>query len=392
MVVQVGIALVLLVCSGLMIRTFQALSHVDPGFVHPEQVQMVHLEVSGPDAERTTRMQQAIADGIASVSGVRSLAFADISPLADNTGNDTVLTVEGRSYAPGEARPLRRFAFISPGLFKTLGTPLLAGRDLTWTDLHDRRMVALVSATLARQEWGLPSEALHKRVRASPGDPWREIVGVVGDLHDDGMSQPPPPIVYFPAVMDRFWGAATVSFGSCTFLIRSSRAGSEGLVREIEKAVWQINPDLPVAQVRTLEDAYRQSLGRTSFTLAMLAIAGAMGLVLGFIGLYGVIAYSVALRTREIGIRIALGAQASTLHRMFVRDGLVLTLTGIVIGLATAAAVTRLMSSVLFGVSPVDPLTYAAVASGVSGVALVATYLPARRATLGNPIEALRQT
>ena len=390
-VAQVAIALTLLVCSGLMIRTFRALTNVDPGFVDPGNVQMVDLQVSAPDAERTARLQHAIVDRIGAIPGVESVGFADISPLADNTGNDTVLMVDGPSAAQGERRPLRRFAFVSPGLFKTLGTPLLVGRDLSWTDLHERNMVAVVSAALARQEWGVPEEALQKRVRASPSDPWREIVGVVGDLHDNGIGQPVPAIVYFPAVMDRFWGAPTVSFGSSTYVIRSSRTGSESLVREIEEAVWQIDPNLPVAEIRTLEDAYRQSLGRTSFTLAMLLLAGAMGLALGFIGLYGVMAYAVALRKREIGIRIALGAQTRTLHRMFIREGLALSALGIIIGLATATAVTKMMSSLLFGVHPMDPLTYAAVASGVLGVALVASCLPARRATFGNPIEALRQ-
>jgi putative ABC transport system permease protein len=390
-VAQIAIAMILLVCSGLMIRTFQALSHVDPGFAGPEQVQMVHLDASGPDAERTARLQHAIVDRIAAIPDVKAVAFADISPLADNTGNDTVLIVDGRTYAEGEPKPLRRFAFISPRFFETLGTPLLAGRDLTWTDLHDRRMVAVVSATFARQEWGVPEQALHKRVRASPADPWREIVGVVGDLHDNGMSQPPPALVYFPAVMDRFWGAPTVSFGSSTFVIRSGRAGSDTFVREIEQAVWQISGDLPVAQIRTLGEVYRRSLSRTSFTLAMLAIAGAMGLALGFIGLYGVIAYSVALRTREIGIRLALGAQAHTLQRVFMRDGVTLAAVGIFVGLSSAAGVTRLMSALLFGVAPVDPLTYAAVASGVFLMAMLATYLPARRATRGSPIDALRQ-
>ena len=389
-VVQVAIALVLLVCSGLMIRTFQALNNVDPGFVRPEAIQMMHLNVAGRDPERTTRMQSAIVDRIAAIPGVTSVAFADIAPLADNTGSDTVLTIEGKTYAEGEPRPLRRFEFISPAFFQTLGTPLLAGRDLTWADLYGRRFVALVSDTLARQEWGSPGEALHKRVRASPADPWRDIVGVVGDLHDNGMSQPAPPIVYFPALMDQFWGAATVNFGSCTFLIRGRNAGSESFVRAIEKAVWDVNPNLPVAQIRTLDDVYRQSLARTSFTLAMLAIAGAMGLALGFIGIYGVVAYGVAQRTREIGIRFALGAQTTDLQRMFLRDGAMLAAIGTVGGIATAAAVTRLMSSLLFGVSPLDPLTYTWVTSVMLAVAIAAAYLPARRATRGNPIEALR--
>jgi putative ABC transport system permease protein len=390
-VMQVAMALVLLVCCGLMMRTVQALSDVQPGFAHPEQVEMMHVDAALADnIEETTRVQHSLVDRIAAIPGVASVAFADIAPLGANSGNDTVLTTEGKTYADGQPRPLRRFEFISPAFFHTLGTPLIAGRDVTWVDLYEKRMVALASESLAREDWGSAAEALHKRVRASPTDPWREIVGVVGDLRDNGMNQPPPAIVYFPALMDHFWGAPTIGFGSVTFLIRSPRAGSESLLREIQRAVWDVNANLPIAETRTLGDVYRRSLARTSFTLAMLAIAGVMGLTLGFVGLYGVIAYGVSQRTREIGIRLALGAQTTELKRMFVRHGVVLAVAGILVGLTAAAALTRFMSSLLFGVSPLDPLTYAATTTVVLVVAMLAAYLPARRATRTNPIEALR--
>jgi ABC-type antimicrobial peptide transport system permease subunit len=251
-------------------------------------------------------------------------------------------------------------------------------------------MTALVSETLARQEWGSAAAALGRLVRASPGDPWREIVGVVGDMHDDGVNQPPPPIVYFPALVGQFWSSPTASFSSATFLVRTPRASSQSFLRDLQKAVWSINPNVPLAQIRTLEETYRRSLARTGFMLSMLAIAAAMGLLLGSIGIYGVIAYSVSQRTREIGIRLALGATASQLKRMFVHQGMALAAGGIVAGLAGAVAFTRWMSSLLFGVSPLDPMTYVAVASIVLLTAMVAAYLPARRATRGDPISALR--
>jgi predicted permease len=392
-VTQVAMALVLLVCSGLMIRTFEALTRVNPGFTRPEEVQLVHLAISSADAtdpERVARMQNDIVEALATIPGVVSVAFADRAPLAGDNASDTVLMTEGRTLLDGQARPLRRFEFISPGLFRTLGTPVVAGRDLAWTDLYEKRMTAVVSESLARQEWGSAAAALGRLVRASPGDPWREIVGVAGDLHDDGMSQPPSPIVYFPALLDRFWGAPTSSFSSATFLVRTPRAGSESFLRDLEAAVWSVNPNLPLAQLRTLEEPYRRSLARTGFLLSMLAIAAAMGLSLGAIGIYGVIAYSVSLRTREIGIRLALGATASELKGMFVRHGVALAAGGVGVGLAGAVAFTRWMSSLLFGVGPLDPLTYAAVAGIVFGTAIVAAYLPARRATRGSPIAALR--
>ncbi len=390
-IVQVAVALVLLVCSGLMIRTFVALSRVAPGFAQPSAVQLIHLDASTPDSERTTRTQHAIVDSVAAIPGVASVAFADLAPLGrNNAGSDTVLTVEHKDYTDGQPRPLRRFEFISPGLFRTLGTPVVAGRDFAWPDLYERRTVALVSERLAREEWGTPAAALRQRVRASPADPWREIVGVVADLRDDGMSQPPPPIVYFPALMDHFWGTPTVSFGAATFVIRSTRAGNESFIREVQQAVWDVNPSLPVAQIRTLGEVYSVSLARPSFTLTMLLLAGAMGLLLGFVGIYGVVACDVSQRTREIGIRLALGARAGELKRMFVQHGLALAAIGIVAGTAATVVTTRLMSSLLFGVSPLDPWTYSVVAVVVLVVASVAAYLPARRTSRGEAIEALR--
>jgi putative ABC transport system permease protein len=391
--VQVATALVLLVCSGLMIRTFHALTRVDPGFTRPEEVQLVHLAISGAEAadpERVTRMQNAIVDAIAAIPGVLSVAFADRAPMAGDNNSDTVLMAEGRTLFEGRSRPLRRFEFISPGLFRTLGTPVVAGRDLTWADLYDKRRTALVSKSLARQEWGSADAALGRLVRASPGDPWREIVGVVGDLHDDGMNRPAPPIVYFPALVGQFWSTPTASFPSATFLVRTPRAGSESFLRGLQRAVWSVNSNLPLAQVRTLEEPYRRSLARTGFMLAMLAIAAAMGLLLGSIGVYGVIAYSVSQRTREIGIRLALGATGSELERMFVRQGMALAAGGVLIGLMAALAFTRWMSSLLFGVSSLDPTTYFVVAAIVLLTAMAAAYLPARRVTRGNAITALR--
>ncbi len=391
---QIATALVLLVCSGLMIRTFQALSRVDSGFSQPDHVQMARISVpfaDVPDPERVTRVQQAIVDRLAAIPGVTSAAFADLQPLGPaNAASDTVLFVDGANYAPGQARPLRRFEFISPGLFRTLGTRLVAGRDFTWVDLYDKRPVAIVSENLAREEWETPAAALGKRVRASPDDPWREIVGVVADTHDSGMHLPPAPIAYFPSLMARFWSSPIMSFRSSTFLIRSPRAGTEAFIREVHSAVWEVNANLPLAEVRTLGDAYERSLSRTSFTLVILAIAGTMGLMLGAIGIYGVIAYVVSQRTTEIGVRLALGAQASQVRRLFVRDGLVLAAAGAAAGIAGALLLTRLMSSLLFGVSRLDPLTFALTTLLLMAVATLAAYVPARRATRNDPIDALR--
>jgi predicted permease len=391
-VVQVAMALVLLVSSGLMVRTFLALNRMQPGFSRAEEVQMAHVSIAFgdvPQPDRVARMQHEIVNRIAEIPGVVSAAFVDLAPLAGGNTNDTVLMNEGTPGSQGP-RPLRRFEFISPGFFRTLGTPMVAGRDLTWDDLDGKRDVAIASENLARTDWGSPAAAIGKRVRASPADPWREIVGVVGDVRDNGASAPPPPIIYFPALMDRFWGTPTIAFRSATFLVRSPRAGSESFVRELQRALSQVNPNLPLAQVRTLADAYQRSLARTAFTLVMLAMAGAMGLVLGFIGIYGVVAFVVTERTQEIGIRLALGAQTGALRAMFVRQGASLAAVGVVAGFVGSIALTRLLSSQLFGVGPLDPPTYLVVMITLVGMAMLASYLPARRATRGNPLEALR--
>jgi predicted permease len=297
---------------------------------------------------------------------------------------------QDRSYAQGELPPLRRFKFVSPGLFHTLGIPLVAGRDFTWADVYDKRPVAIVSENFARDYWHDPANALGKQVRVSSKDDWRQIVGVVGDVHDDGMNQDAPTIAYWPIYVNHFESDMFHVRRTLVFAFRSPRAGSESLMKEVRQAVWSVDANMPLADVRTLDYLYMKSMARASFTLVMLAIAGAMALLLGAVGLYGVIAYSVTQRTREIGIRIALGAQRNDITGMFVWQGLVLAAAGVACGLVIAFAVTRLLSSLLFHVTPMDPLTYASVCLGLAATAALASYLPSRRTTAVDPVEALR--
>ena len=391
-IVQVALALVLLIGSGLMIRTFQALRNVQPGFTHPEQVQM--LRVSIPDAQvkdhvRVMRMQQEMIDKLAAIPGVTSVAYANSGPIENFNPNDLVYA-EDKDYATGQIPPLRRFRFITPRFFQATGTALLAGRDFTWTDLYDKRHVAIVSENTAREMWGSPAAAMGKRIRESSKDPWREVVGVVGNVYDEGAHEKPPTFAYWPAMMDNFWGDEVSIIRGGTFLIRTDRAGTQSLLTQVRQAIWSVDANLPVYLVRTLQEVYAGSMARTSFTLILLAIAGLMAMVLGVVGIYGVIAYAVLQRTREIGVRMALGARPVGLQGMFVRDGLLLAAIGVVIGLAAAAGLTRLMGSLLFGVKALDPITYAGVAAVLMLAATLASYLPARRATAINPIEALR--
>jgi ABC-type antimicrobial peptide transport system permease subunit len=215
---------------------------------------------------------------------------------------------------------------------------------------------------------------------------------VVQDVRQNGIQEKAPEIVYWPTLMRNPFdpnGGLTVT-REVTFVIRSGRAGTESFLSQVRQAVWSVNASLPLASVRTMRDIYDESLTTTSFTLVMLGIAGAMALLLGLIGIYGVISYAVSQRTREIGIRVALGAEPGALRRLFVRYGLALAGIGVAIGLAAAAGLTRLMKSVLFGVSPVDPLTYTAVPLVLVAAAVLASYLPARRAAAVDPVEALK--
>ncbi len=218
------------------------------------------------------------------------------------------------------------------------------------------------------------------------------IIGVVQDVRHNGVDEKAPAIIYWPAMLESPYTAKPTIDGprAVTFAIRSQRAGTESLVADIQQAVWSINGNLPVAAPGTMQEIYAKSMARTSFTLAMLAIAGTMALALGIIGIYGVISYAVSQRTREIGIRLALGAQKKELKWMFVRSALTLTAVGVGIGVGAAAVLTQSMKSLLFGISPLDPLTYLAVPVVLCAAALMASYLPARRAAGVNPVEALR--
>ena len=393
-ILQVALALVLLICSGLMIRTFRALMHVPPGFRAPDTIQTSRIyipETRIPDSEseRLVRMEQEILNKIAVIPSVSAVSFSSFIPMDGRSSND-VLVARDRTYREGEIPPVRRFKFISPGFFATLGTPLVAGRDLTWTDIYRRIPVAIVSESFAREYWQNAASALGKQIRASNTDDWREVIGVAADVHDDGLNKPAPTSVYWPVMMDRFEGQKETVRRDIALAIRSPRAGSQAFIKEIQQVVWSADPNLPLADVHTLGYFYTKSMARTSFTLIMLAVAGGMALLLGIVGIYGVISYSVSQRTREIGIRMALGAERQSITALFVRNGLWLATVGIACGLATAFVAMRLMSSLLFNVSPVDPVTYAAVTAGVLVTACLACYLPSRRAATVDPVHALR--
>ena len=391
-VVQVALALVLLIGSGLMIRTVRALKQVPPGFTQPEQILTLHVSIPDaevPKPEQAARTYNNILEKVAAIPGVTAAGLTNSITMDGNNDNDPIFAAD-KSYADGQVPAMRRYKYISPGFFKAMGNPLLAGRDFTWTDIYETRRVVLVSEALARELWRDPAAALGKQVRENPKAPWREVVGVVGNERDDGADHKATAIVYWPMMLRDFWGQPLIVQRGQAFAIRSTRTGSASLLNEVRRAVWSVNPDLPIAGVRTMQEVYDRSMARTAFTLVMLSIAAGMALLLGIVGIYGVISYAVSQRTREIGIRIALGAPPQSVRQMFVREGLLMTAIGVVCGLAAAAGLTRLMKALLFEVSPLDPATYCAVSLVLAAAALLASYIPARRATTIEPVEALR--
>ena len=383
---QVALALTLLIVSGLMIRTFVAMRQVDPGFTRPEEVQTFVLAIPAGligDPQQAARTHENVAERLARVPGVTSVGLSS-SITMDGEDNGNYLAVEEFPDPEGAMARLRRFKSFAPGYFETMGNRLVAGRSITWSEIYEQRPVIVISAPLAREYWGDPAKALGKRVRTGPRNPWREIVGVVGDERDDGLNQPATAIVYWPMLNESY------RWRTMAYAVRSNRVGTPGFLRELEQAVWSVNPSLPLATVQTLEEIQAHSMAQTSFALVMLGIAASVALLIGVVGIYSVVAYIVAQRTREIGVRIALGAQIGDVRRLFLRHGLSLAAIGIMLGIGVALMLTRVMSAFLFGVGPTDPMTYAAVSGALAAVALLATYLPARRASRVDPVVALR--
>ena len=398
-VAQIALALLLLVGSGLMVRSFQALRNVDPGFRNSEDVLLVRLSIPGAqvqDPVEVTQTHQLIAERIAQIAGVTNVGSATSVTMDGWDSNDPVF-VEEFPVPEGQIPDIHRFKWISDDYFETMQIPLLAGRALELRDSYEVNKVVVVTENFAREYWDSPAEAVGKRISTglSAGN-WYEIVGVSGNVRDDGLDQAATSVVYWPMMLRNVWAAMpgetdeVVSHRSMNYAIRSARTGSPDFLVEVREAIWAVNPNLPLAGVRGLDELLDRSMARTSFSLIMLGIAAGVALILGTIGIYGVISYIVSQRTRELGVRLALGAKAGDVRRMVLKQGLILCAFGVLIGLAAAFGLTRLMGALLYGVDPVDPVTFGLVAASLTIVALVASYVPAARAASIDPAEAIR--
>lgn len=398
-VAQIAMAVVLLVGSGLVFRSAGALRSVDPGFSHSDDVLALRLSlrafmIPGGDAAAGAQMQESIARQLGEIAGVRSVGMATSLPMHPG-GNINPLFVDGVTVA-GERPPMtRRHKWVGEGYFETFGIPLLAGRTLTWQDAHDRAPIAVVSRGIAVAYWGSVDSAIGKRISVRP-DPvrWHEVVGVVGDVREDGLGLDPAPMVYWPQVTLATWQGTTLDdvmlWGTSSYAVRSPRVGTPGFLEEVRHAVRSVHPGLALLAPGRHSEFVVRTVARTSFTLALMGIAGGVALILGVVGVFGVVAYGVSQRTLELGMRMVLGADGAQLKALVLRQALILAAVGVALGLALSLALTRVMSSLLFGVSPTDPLTFAVVAAGLTAAALAASYLPAYRASRVDPMVVLR--
>ena len=379
---QVAISFVLLIGAGLMLRSLMKLEEVDAGY-NPQNVlsSTVSLSFTKYKPQEALAFYEKLLDKLSNRPGVISAAVSMTVPLDQQMGSmDGQVQIEGRPIPPGTPAPRVDFRIVSPNYFKTMGIPLMRGRDFTTADRNEDNKVVIINATLARHQWP-DADPIGQRVSADEGKQWFTIVGVVGDVHQYGLNRAPTDELYVPMALSPMRGASV--------LIRTQ--GNPLLMnREIASAVHDMDPQQPVTRMLTLEQIRSEWLASPRLTALLIAVFAALALVITLAGISGVMALAVSQRTREIGIRMALGATRESVLRMVLWQGMALVIFGLVIGSAGAPALTRMMKDLLFGVQSTDPLTFLAVALMVLAVAAGACFVPSRRAASVDPMVALR--
>lgn len=382
-VAEVALSIVLLAGAGLMLNSFLRLKSVSPGFA-PERI--LATELSLPSARYKERAQintfyEQLIARVRNLPGVEAAGIGMSLPPNLLSISDT-FTIEGAP--PGESEPSSPLVVVSSGYFEALGIPLLAGRNFTETDRVDKPHVVIINETFARRYFAHESP-LGKRMKTGgperPNNPWMEIVGVVGDVKYAGLDVAAEP-AYYEHYQQVPW--------SGTYIVVRSSSEPRSLATSVRQAVWSLDKDLPIASVQTMEDLLSESVARPRFRTFVFLVLGTLAIVLAVTGIYGVISYLVSQRTREIGIRVALGAQRRTVLNLIIRQGMSLALVGTVIGLMAAFVLTRLMTGLLYEVEATDPLTFASITILLLLVSLAACWIPARRAAKVDPLVALR--
>ncbi len=395
-VAELALSLVLLIGAGLLVNSFIKLQSVDPGF---NQRNLLSATVSlagaaqyvGPVRETFYRQ---LMEKLKSMPGVESASAVNHLPLAGDTWG-TKVVIENRQLPPAGQDEEAMFRVSRPEYFRTMGVPLRAGRDFTDRDTLDAPKVVIVNETLAHKFW--PSEdAIGKRLTLdNPRNPtqpvqWLTVVGVIKDLKQGSWTNAPTNEIYLPFQQDAIFSSGTSGpFTAMTLVVRTS-VSPESLGNVIQQSVWSLDRNLPVSNIVSMEQVVADMLWQPRFNLQLIGLFAALALVLAAVGLYGVMSYSVAQRTHEVGLRMALGAGKAEVIKLMVGQGMKLALAGVGLGLLAAFGLTRLMTTLLFGVSATDPLTYAGIALALTLVALLACWIPARRAAKVDPMIALR--
>jgi predicted permease len=382
---EIALSLVLLAGTGLMIRTFLRLQDVSLGF-NPEDVITMRLSLPPlqyAEGQQVTNFYQQLVERIKTLPGVRSAAVASQLPLSESMSNSS-FEVENRRLETGS--DIADCSMITADYFRAMEIPLLQGRLFAEMDSNGPPAAVIINRTMARMAW--PGEdPIGKRIRLNPNSPWLEVAGVVADIKNHGMNAETKPEMYFP-FSDAQFGLG-IPRGAMTVVVRTAydpRLLSGAIIGEIRS----MDKDLPVYRVQTMEQIVAASIARTQFTMMLLSFFACLALVLAAVGVSGVMSYSVAQRTHEIGVRKALGAQSSDIITLFVKQGFVLAVVGVAFGLAGAFALTRVMSSLLYGVGPTDPVTFGSISLLLTTVSLLSCYLPALKAVRVDPMVALR--
>ena len=371
----------LLVGAGLLLQSFWRLMRVDPGFRTEGLVTMqINLPPAKYPSERDAEsFYRRLFDQLRPLPGVLSAATGSLLPFGDgNTANE--VAIDGRPPETDGTSPSADWRLVSPGYFRTMGITLAQGRDFEDHDSTDPQGVAIVSSTMARRYWP-GGDPIGRRVKPGGSRNWMTVVGIAGDVTQRGLDEPPAPMVYYCAYK--------ANWNPMSLVVRTD-ADVSAIAAAVRGVVRSIDRELPVSNVSTVEDLRAASVAPQRFNMLMLVIFAAVALSLAAVGIYGVMAYSVTQRTHEIGIRMALGSRPRDVLRLIVGQAMRLTIAGIVLGSGAALALTRLMQSLLFGVSATDLATFLAVPALLAAVALAACYLPARRATKVDPTIALK--